>query len=199
MGFSGRNTEVVCHSLLQWTTFFQTSPPWPIRLGWPHMAWLSFIELDKAVVHVIRLASCLWLWFQSVFPLMPYLSAYHLTWFSFTLDVGYLFMVLLQQSATAAPYLGRGIAPPGHHLWPWAWGSSSWPPPLTILINNNKIILINNYLKCKWVECPNQKTKTGWMDIKIRPLYMLSTRDPPQNKGHMQTESEGLEKDIPCK
>ena len=28
---------------------------------------------------------------------------------------------------------------------------------------------------------------------------MLPTRDPPQNKGHMQTESEGLEKDIPCK
>ena len=25
------------------------------------------------------------------------------------------------------------------------------------------------------------------------------TRDPPQNKGHIQTESEGLEKDIPCK
>ena len=25
---------------------------------------------------------------------------------------------------------------------------------------------------------------------------MLSARDPPQNKGHIQTESEGLEKDI---
>jgi len=25
---------------------------------------------------------------------------------------------------------------------------------------------------------------------------MLPTRDPPQNKGHIQTESEGLEKDI---
>ena len=25
---------------------------------------------------------------------------------------------------------------------------------------------------------------------------MLSTRDPPQNKGHIQTESEGLKKDI---
>ena len=25
---------------------------------------------------------------------------------------------------------------------------------------------------------------------------MLSTRDPLQNKGHLQTESEGLEKDI---
>ena len=28
---------------------------------------------------------------------------------------------------------------------------------------------------------------------------MLSTRNPPQNKGHIQTESEGLEKDISCK
>ena len=28
---------------------------------------------------------------------------------------------------------------------------------------------------------------------------MLPTRDPPQNKGHIQTESEGLEKDISCK
>ena len=25
---------------------------------------------------------------------------------------------------------------------------------------------------------------------------MFSTRDPPQNRGHIQTESEGLEKDI---
>ena len=42
-----KNTAVVCHSLLQWTTFCQTSPPWPIHLGWPHMAWLSFTELDR--------------------------------------------------------------------------------------------------------------------------------------------------------
>ena len=28
---------------------------------------------------------------------------------------------------------------------------------------------------------------------------MLLTRDPSQNKGHIQTESEGLEKDIPRK
>ena len=34
------------------------------------------------------------------------------------------------------------------------------------------------------------------MDTKARPLYMLSTREPPQNKGHIQTESEGLEKNI---
>ena len=34
------------------------------------------------------------------------------------------------------------------------------------------------------------------MDTKTRPLYMLSTRDPPQNKGHIQSKSEGLEKNI---
>ena len=34
---------------------------------------------------------------------------------------------------------------------------------------------------------------------KLDPLYMLSTRDPPQNKGHIQTETERLEKDIPRK
>ena len=56
-GSQGKKTELVCHSLLQWITFFQTSPPWPIHFGWPHMAWLSFIELD--MVHVIRLASCM--------------------------------------------------------------------------------------------------------------------------------------------
>ena len=67
------------------------------------MAWLSFTQLDKAVVHVIRLASCLWLWFQSVRPLMPFLSAYRLTWVSLTLDVGYLFM--------AAPYLVCEVSP----------------------------------------------------------------------------------------
>ena len=53
-GSQGKNTEVVYHSLLQWTTFWQTSPPRPVRLGWPHTAWLSFTELDKAVVCVIR-------------------------------------------------------------------------------------------------------------------------------------------------
>ena len=36
----GKNTEVVCHSLLQWTMFCQNFPPSPVRLGWPSMAWL---------------------------------------------------------------------------------------------------------------------------------------------------------------
>ena len=79
-GSQGKKTEVVCHSLLQWTTFCQTSPTWPSCLGWPHREWLSFIELDKTAILVIRLACFLWLWFQCVCPLMPSCNTYHLTW-----------------------------------------------------------------------------------------------------------------------
>ena len=80
MGFSRQEYWSVFHSLLQWTTFCQTTPPWPGHLGWPHMAWLSFFELEKAVVCVIRMASFLWLWFQFVCPLMPSCNSYSLTW-----------------------------------------------------------------------------------------------------------------------
>ena len=75
------------------------------------MAQLGFTELDKDVVHVIRLASFLRLWFQCIYPLMPSCNTYCLTWVSLTLDVGYLF--------SAAPYLGLG-------------GISSWLPLLTL-------------------------------------------------------------------
>ena len=61
MGFSRQEYWSGCHSLLQSTTLCQTFPPWHGHLWWPHMAWLSFIELDKAVVHVTWLASGLWL------------------------------------------------------------------------------------------------------------------------------------------
>ena len=39
-GFQGKNSEVACHSLLQWTTFCQNSSPWPDHLEWSYMAWL---------------------------------------------------------------------------------------------------------------------------------------------------------------
>ena len=54
------------------------------------MAWLDFINLEKVVVRVIRLTGFLFLWFQCVCPLMPSHNAYHLTWVSLTLDMGYL-------------------------------------------------------------------------------------------------------------
>ena len=135
---------MVCHSLLQSTTFCQTSPTWPARPGWPHIALLSFIELDKAVVRVIRLVSFLWLWFQCVCPLMPSRNTYRLAWVSLTLGVGYLFMAVpakcsfpsycehgvapLGPPGPAQPLLlGRGVAPLSCLPWPWAWGSYPWP------------------------------------------------------------------------
>ena len=109
-GSQVRNTEVVCHSLLQWTTFCQTSLPCPTCPGWPHTAWLNFTELDKAVVHVIRLASFLWLCFQCVCLLMPSRNTYCLTWVFLTLNVGYLFMAAPAKcSCCSLPWL-RGIS-----------------------------------------------------------------------------------------
>ena len=35
-----KNSGMVCHLLLQWTTFCQNSPLWPIHLEWPSTAWL---------------------------------------------------------------------------------------------------------------------------------------------------------------
>ena len=45
---------------------------------------------------------------------------------------------------------------------------------------------------------PQPKDKDWLNGYKITPLYMLSTRQPPQTKGQIQTESEGLEKDTSC-
>ena len=39
-GSQGKSAKVVCHSLLQWITFCQNSPPRPSHLGWPCTAWL---------------------------------------------------------------------------------------------------------------------------------------------------------------
>ena len=48
----------------------------------------------------------------------------------------------------------------------------------------------------------NARTKrqrlAEWIQ-KQDPYICCIQKDPPQNKGHIQTESEGLEKDIPCK
>ena len=96
MGFSRQEYWIglpfpspVDHILSELSTM--TRPSWVALQGMAH----SYTELDKAVVHVIRLVSFLWLWFQSVCPLMPSLSTYHLTGVSLTLDMGYLLMLLL--------------------------------------------------------------------------------------------------------
>ena len=57
-------------------------------------------------------------------PLMPSLSAYRLTWFSLTLDVGYRFTAAsAKHSHCSFPW--SGVAPPGHRPSPAMWGGSS--------------------------------------------------------------------------
>ena len=96
----------VDHILTELST--KSHPSWVALHGMTH----CFMELDKAMVHVIRLVSFLWLWFQSVCPLMPSLSTYHLTGVSLTLDVGYLFTAVPAQ-CSHCPLLGRRVSPLG--------------------------------------------------------------------------------------
>ena len=80
MGFSRQEYWSACHSLIQWTTFCQTSPPWLAHPGFPAgMAWFHWVR-QGCGTSVIRLTSFLWVWFQCVCPLMPSCNTYHLTW-----------------------------------------------------------------------------------------------------------------------
>ena len=125
------NTEVICHSLLQWTTFCQTTPPWPVHLGQPHTAWLSFIELDKGwsmwsdwlvVCDCGFSLSALWCPLSAPTVLLGFLLPW--TWG--------LSSQLFQQSAATAPDLGHGVSPDDLCSWIWTWGMSSWLPLMTL-------------------------------------------------------------------
>ena len=96
------------------------------------------------MVHVIRVASYLWLWFQSVCPLMPSLSSYCLAGLSLTLDMWYLFM--------AAP------AKHSHCSLPWTWGISFWalaaPGPLCCCKWQNSIPFLGWVIfHCRYLLC----------------------------------------------
>ena len=79
---------------------------------WWFLKWslTTWIELDKAVVRVIRLTSFLWLWFQCICPLMPLATLTVLLGFLLPWTCG-ISSQLLQQSAATAPYLGWGVSP----------------------------------------------------------------------------------------
>ena len=49
-------------------------------------------------------------------------------------------------------------------------------------------------LNVNGLNAPTKRQRQAEWIQKQDALYMLSTRDPPQTKGHIQTESEGLEK-----
>ena len=90
-------------------------------------AWLSFLELDKAVVLVWLdwlvfceygfSVSALWCPLETPTVLLGFL----LPW------AWGISSRLLQQSAATAPYLGWGVSPHCHPSWPSMWDSSSRP------------------------------------------------------------------------
>ena len=65
-GSHGKNTGVVCHSLLQWTMFCQNSPLCPIHPGWPFMAQLIALLSYTSPFAMIRL----WSMKVMVFPVV---------------------------------------------------------------------------------------------------------------------------------
>ena len=135
----------------------------------------SFIGLDKAVVHVIRLVSFLWLWFLSVRPLMPSLSACHLTGVSLTLDgvyplmpqlltldVGYLLSAMRRFSA-AQPQ-GYGFS--SGHVWMWELDyKESWVPKnwcfWTVVLQKT----FESPLGCKEIQLVHPKGDQSWVFI----------------------------------
>ena len=145
MGFSRQEywsglsfPSLVDHILSDLSTM--TGPSWVAPL-----AWLSFIELDKAVVLV-------WLDWLVFCEYGFSVSALWRPLATPTVLLGFLLpctwgisSLLPQQSAANAPYLGRGVSSHLRPSWPstWdsssrpscvcaatAWGWSSWPPPL---------------------------------------------------------------------
>ena len=87
-------------------------------------AWLSFMDLDKAVVLVwldwLVFCECGFsvsaLWCPLATPTI--LLGFLLPWTWGTSSR------LLQQSIAAAPYLGRGVSPHHRPFWPWTWNRS---------------------------------------------------------------------------
>ena len=127
MRFSRQEYWSGLHSLLHWTTFCQTSSPWPAHLRWPHRAWLSFIELDKAVILV-------WLDWLIFCDYVFSVSALWCPLATPTILLGFLLpwmwgisSRLLQQRAPTAIYLWWGVSPQCRPSWPWTWSSFSQP------------------------------------------------------------------------
>ena len=66
-GSQGKNTEVVSHSVLQWATFCQNSPLWPVHLG-SDLTWPGWTRYELVVVNPTWIAWRLCNGTGAVFP-----------------------------------------------------------------------------------------------------------------------------------
>lgn len=66
--------------------------------------------------------------------------------------------------------------------------------------NGHKYITINNYSKCKWTKFSNQKTEwlNGLKEKNPQDPSLCCLQESSDVKRH-RLQSEGMEKDIPCK
>ena len=71
--------------------------------------------------------------------------------------------------------------------------------------NDNKYIYVNNYLKCQWIKCSNQKTYSGRLGNEakaynscLQKLQKLFTKTHFRAK-HTHTETEAKGKGMLCK
>ena len=62
----------------------------------------------------------------------------------------------------------------------------------------NSYIYININPKFKWTKCPNQKSQTGKLDKKPKPIGMLHP-DPSHMQGYTKTQNKVMEEDLPTK
>ena len=62
-----------------------------------------------------------------------------------------------------------------------------------------KFMQNNINLKCKWTKCLNQKTPTGNLDKKSKPIHVLHSGNPYHVQEHTQAKSKGMEENLSSK
>ena len=161
-GSQGKNTEVVCHSLLQWTTFCHKSPPWPVHLGWPYRAWL-IVSLSHT-----RLWSMWSVWlvfcdcgFHSISPLMDKdKRLMEASWWQRQGEMGLVLMggAMLHKSLIQFSVGGQGQS---HYFMANRWGNSG---------NSERVYLGGLQNHCRWLVTAAMKLKdTFSLEEKLWP------------------------------
>ena len=54
-------------------------------------------------------------------------------------------------------------------------------------------------LKCKWAKCPNQKTQTGKLNKKPKPISVLYPGNPSHMQGYTQAQNREMKENLPRK